>query len=143
MNFDIDFINRLVSLCEDAFNSGEVPVAAAVLDSSFNIISISNNSRQNSFSVLNHAEINAIVDAENILGDWRLNGYILISTLEPCDMCSSIIKECRLDNVFYLIPRSSSSVLPNDFISKSKVKGFISQKQKLKNLLTSFFEERR
>ena len=27
-------------------------------------------------------------------------------TLEPCEMCKSVIKESRIDNVYYFLPRN-------------------------------------
>lgn len=143
MNINIDIINKLIDLCDSAYSNGEIPVAAVILDKYFNPICFSSNSRQFSFSVLNHAEVNVIVDAESIIKDWRLDGYYLLSTLEPCDMCSAIIKESRIDKVFYLLPRNSVSNLPNDFIIKDQLSGFDLEKEKLKKLLTSFFEEMR
>ena len=143
MNFDINLINKLVSLSQSAFDSGEIPVSAAVLDHEGNIVSISSNTRQFNFSVLNHAEISAILAAEKSIGDWRLNGYYLISTLEPCDMCSAIIKESRLDKVFYLLSRSGKYSYGDNLIVKNQIDGFDIQKEILQNLLTTFFENRR
>ena len=143
MVFKEEVINKLVSLCESAYADGEIPVAAAIVDKDCNIISFSSNKRQNDFCVLNHAEISAIVDAEKSLGDWRLNGYCLISTLEPCDMCSAVIKESRLDKVFYFLDRSSPYIYGNDLIVKSKILDFPLVNDKLFNLLTSFFKDKR
>ena len=50
-----------------------------------------------------HAEINAIKDATTNLGDWRLNGCDLYVTLEPCNMCIGVIKESRIDNIYFLL----------------------------------------
>jgi tRNA(adenine34) deaminase len=143
MIFDINLINKLVSLSQSAFDFGEIPVSAAVLDHDGNIVSISSNTRQFDFSVLNHAEISAILAAEKSIGDWRLNGYYLISTLEPCDMCSAIIKESRLDKVFYLLSRSGKYSYGDNLIVKNQIVGFDIQKEILQNLLTTFFENRR
>jgi len=138
-----NLINKLVEAAEFAYSNNEIPVAAAVIDKSGNIISLCSNSRQSNYSVLDHAEITAIVSAEKSLGDWRLNGYSLVSTLEPCDMCSAIIKESRIDNVLYLLPRDIPYLYGDNLINKQLVSGYEYEKKKLKRLLTIFFEERR
>ena len=117
MVFKEEVINKLVSLCESAYADGEIPVAAAIVDKDCNIISVSSNNRQNDFCVLNHAEISAIVDAEKSLGDWRLNGYYLIST--------------------------SPYSYGDDLIVKSKILDFPLVNDKLFDLLTSFFKDKR
>lgn len=80
----------------------EVPVSSLLLKND-EIYTKSHNNRQKTHNVLGHTEINTILKAEKKLKDWRLDGYNLYVTLKPCEMCQSIIKECRIDNVYYLI----------------------------------------
>lgn len=84
----------------------EVPIAAIIVKSG-KIIAKSHNTRAESGNVLGHAEINCIIEASKYLGDWRLNGCDLYVTLEPCEMCKSVIRESRIDNVYFLIERLS------------------------------------
>lgn len=143
MNIDSKYISKLVSVAKECFDWGEIPVSSCIISNSGKLISICGNSRQLENSVINHAEISCIVEAEKSLGDWRLNGYYLISTLEPCDMCCSVIKECRLDKVFYLVERSGDSIFDDNYISKELISGYEFEKEELRILLTSFFEDRR
>ena len=48
-----------------------------------------------------HAEMLAIRQAAETLGDWRLNGCDIVVTLEPCCMCAGAIVLARLDRLIY------------------------------------------
>ncbi len=88
-----------------AFKKNEIPVGAVIVKNN-KIIAKSYNDRQTKYNVLGHAEINAIIKAEKKIKDWRLDGYTMYVTLKPCLMCLNIIKESRLDKVFYLIEKN-------------------------------------
>ena len=51
--------------------------------------------------VLGHAELMAIRQAEQALGDWRLTGCTLYVTLEPCPMCAGAILNARPESVVF------------------------------------------
>lgn len=48
-----------------------------------------------------HAEVNAIRQAVQVLGDSNLSGAILFSTCEPCPMCSSLAVWANLTTIVY------------------------------------------
>ena len=48
-----------------------------------------------------HAEMIAITQAANALGDWRLNECTLYVTKEPCPMCSGASVMARLGRVVF------------------------------------------
>ena len=93
--------DELLTLMTKAYDMDEVPVAAVVVRND-EIIGRGFNQRINNCSVLGHAEIIAIEEAEKALGDWRLSDCDLYVTLEPCNMCKEIIKESRIKNVYYI-----------------------------------------
>ena len=94
-------IKILLREAKKAYKKGEVPVGA-LIEKNGKIISCAHNNRQKKHDVCGHAEINVIKSASKRLRDWRLTGCSLYVTLEPCDMCREIIKESRIENVFYL-----------------------------------------
>ncbi|MBF0361879.1 MAG: nucleoside deaminase [Oligoflexia bacterium] len=96
-----------------AYNKGEVPVGAVIVDinNNFKIISSSSNCKESSADPCGHAEILAIRNASSIIGDWRLTGMIIYVTLEPCLMCLAAIKEARLDGVFFAAYDSKGGAL--------------------------------
>src|SRR6184192_3198765 len=51
-----------------------------------------------------HAEILAIRQAAQVLGDWRLENTILAVTLEPCPMCAGAIVNARIPMLIYGCP---------------------------------------
>ena len=104
---------------EIAKNNNEIPVGAVIVDENNNIIASGHNDRQNNYNVLGHAEINAIINAEKNIKDWRLNGYSIYVTLEPCDMCSYVIKEARIDKVYFFV--NSEYVSNNQVINKEQL----------------------
>jgi len=48
-----------------------------------------------------HAEVNAVRQAVQVLGDSNLAGAILFSTCEPCPMCSSLAVWANLTTIVY------------------------------------------
>ena len=48
-----------------------------------------------------HAEILALRQAAQVLGDWRLEGCILCVTLEPCPMCAGAALLARVPLVLF------------------------------------------
>ena len=111
MEISVEIINKLKDLAKQAFDNNEIPVSAIIVDSLGNIVSEGLNTRQSTGNVLGHAEVNAIQAAGNKLEDWRLDGYSMIVTLEPCEMCSCIIKESRLDKVYYFLPKKYNDLV--------------------------------
>jgi tRNA(Arg) A34 adenosine deaminase TadA len=143
MKIDNNVLDQLITYAQNSYNEKEIPVSAAIFNSSDNcLVAIAGNNRQKNKNVLGHAEINCILKAEEQLGDWRLDGYYMIVTLEPCDMCSIVIKESRLDKVYYFLPSKQSSTL-NISINKNEILGYDDYKEKLNKLLTDFFDNMR
>ena len=143
-----DIINEkmlkfLLKKAEKASKKGEIPVSALIFDKEGKIISWEINRRQGNYNVLGHAEILAILKAEKKINDWRLNGYSMLVSLEPCDMCSLVISESRLDHVYYIVSKKSNSNYNSFDISKSKLDGFDDYEGKFNKLLTDFFDDKR
>lgn len=80
---------------------GEVPVGALILDADSQIVGRGSNGRQGPGDPLAHAEVEAIRQAAASQGDWRLDGYTLVVTLEPCPMCAGLILMARIGRVIY------------------------------------------
>lgn len=139
--------NEVLQLMKDesliAFKNDEIPVSCVIVDRDGNFISKGINDRQSSRNVLGHAEINAIVEAEQKIGDWRLDGYSMIVSLEPCDMCNAVIKESRIDKVYYFLPKKTQDINTKNNINKVEIDGYNQEKAYFLELLTSFFNNKR
>jgi len=83
-----------------AFEINEVPIGCVIVYEE-KIIGRGHNRRNIEGNVLAHAEIIAINQACNFLGDWRLEGCCLYVTIEPCPMCAGAILQARIPTVVY------------------------------------------
>ena len=144
MNIDVKYLDILKDKANEAFINNEIPVSCLIINSSTGeIISQGINDRQSTNNVLGHAEIRAIVAAEENIKDWRLDGYFMLVTLEPCDMCNMVIKEARLDKVFYLLPKKNTDKSLNEIDNKYLLDGYDEYKEYFYQLLTDFFDNMR
>jgi tRNA(adenine34) deaminase len=138
-----EIIELLIKEVNIAKNNDEIPVGAVIVDQNNNIIASGHNDRQNSYNVLGHAEINAIINAGKYIKDWRLDGYTMYVSLEPCEMCSYIIKESRLDKVLYFVNsenRNNNIVINKEQIDISKYWEIYNE---FKDNIVDFFKEKR
>jgi len=81
--------------------SGDVPVGAIIVSESGEIVARGGNQKELLADPTAHAEIVAIREATQKLGDWRLDGHTLVVTLEPCVMCAGAIQAARLQRVVF------------------------------------------
>ncbi len=80
---------------------GDVPVGAVVLDEAGTVAGLGHNRQEAGHDPTAHAEIVAIRQAAAARRRWRLDGYTLVVTLEPCTMCAGAVIAARLDRVVY------------------------------------------
>ena len=81
--------------------AGEVPVGAIVVSSAGEVIARGRNRVLQDSDPTAHAEIVALRSAGSALGNYRLLGCTLYSTLEPCSMCAGAILHARLARLVY------------------------------------------
>ncbi|MEK6706146.1 MAG: nucleoside deaminase, partial [Bdellovibrionota bacterium] len=93
------WIDEALRLARSAAKLGEVPVGALVVNQE--IIGRGFNKRERSNDPLAHAEMIALTSAAKKLGSWRLDGCILVATLEPCLMCLAACQQARIRKVIY------------------------------------------
>lgn len=79
---------------------GDVPIGAVVmLDGS--VLALARNERELRGDPTAHAELLALKAAAAKLGTSRLDGAILVSTLEPCPMCAGAAMLSRVSQVAF------------------------------------------
>jgi guanine deaminase len=96
-----EFMQRCIDLAGAAAELGNGPFGALILDETGTVIAEAQNTTSTENSVIYHAEINAIKDAEYVRGKGKLSGCILYSSAEPCPMCASAIIWSGLTKVVY------------------------------------------
>lgn len=85
-----------------AWAANEVPIGA-VIEYNGEIVARAYNQVESLNDPTAHAEILAITQATEVVGDWRLNGATLYVTKEPCPMCSGASVMARLSRVVYAV----------------------------------------
>lgn len=95
------WMERLLRYAARVGESGEIPVAAVMLDERGRGIAWGSNRRQRDGDPLGHAELVCLARAASLRGDWRLNDCTLLVTLEPCPMCAGALVQARVGTVVY------------------------------------------
>ena len=94
------FMQEALMLAREAQAEGEVPVGCVVVRNG-QIVGRGRNRREKKKTALGHGEIEAIAQACEQLGGWRLWECTLYVTLEPCPMCAGAILNARIPRVVY------------------------------------------
>jgi tRNA(adenine34) deaminase len=83
-----------------AASEGEVPVGAVIVWNG-RLVAQAHNQIETLKDPTAHAEMIAITQAANAVGDWRLTDCILYVTKEPCPMCAGAIVHARIPLVVW------------------------------------------
>ncbi|TCV86704.1 tRNA adenosine(34) deaminase TadA [Sulfurirhabdus autotrophica] len=143
------FMHQALELANQAWKIGEVPVGAVVVKDG-EVIGRGFNAPISSHDPSAHAEIQALRDAANHLGNYRLADCSLYVTIEPCAMCAGAIMHARIARVVYGASDLKTGVcgsVINLFAEKklnhhaTVVSGVLSQE--CGETLSKFFAERR
>ncbi len=143
------FFELAFSYAKQAFENDEVPVGAVIVKNG-EVVSYGFNRKEHDCSVLSHAELIAIREAEKKIGNWRLDGCDMYVTLDPCPMCASAIKQSRISNVYSALSNSDlkntdiiSEILLSDKINPSVHFTTDNCPEESKKLLSAFFKKQR
>ena len=101
MTRDEEAMRLALAEAELALSTGDVPVAAVLLDADGAVIATARNEREKHQDPTAHAEVVAIRRAAEIRGDWRLTDTTLVVTLEPCVLCAGAILAARIPRVVF------------------------------------------
>lgn len=146
---DNDFMLIALDLARQAAAAGEVPVGAIVVKDG-TIIGRGSNAPITTHDPTAHAEIRAMRDAAQHLGNYRLVDCTLYVTLEPCAMCSGAIQHARIAKLIYGAsdPKTGACGSVVNLMAEPKlnhhteISGGVLAEQ-CGALLSSFFSERR
>ena len=94
------YMRLALELAREAAAAGEVPVGCVIVRGG-QVVGRGRNRREEKRSTASHAEMEAIAQANETLGSWRLDDCELYVTLEPCPMCAGAILNARLRRVWY------------------------------------------
>jgi tRNA(adenine34) deaminase len=100
LHSDQYFMGEALRQALKAYEAEEVPVGAVVVRNG-RIIARAYNQVELLKDATAHAEMIAITQAEEAVGDWRLNDCTLYVTKEPCPMCAGAIVHVRFQRVVF------------------------------------------
>jgi len=144
----MDFYKEALLEAKKAYDENEVPVGCVVVKDG-EIIGRGRNHMEGNSDPSGHAEVMAIREAAEKLGTWRLTGCTLYVTLEPCLMCSALIRKSRIGKIHIgaIEPREGafgSALSINDLPPRDHhVEAFWLYDPDSETLLRNFFKELR
>lgn len=94
------YMRQALELAWEAAAAGEVPVGCVIVQKG-RVVGRGRNRREENQRTASHAEMEAIAQANDALGTWRLDDCALYVTLEPCPMCAGAIINARIPRVYY------------------------------------------
>ncbi|MGB7200726.1 MAG: tRNA adenosine(34) deaminase TadA [Pyrinomonadaceae bacterium] len=98
---DEDWMRHAIQLARDAGGKGEVPVGAVIVDEKSSILAAASNLTIKNVDPTAHAEILALRIAATRVGNYRLNGATVYTTIEPCAMCAGALVHARIARLVY------------------------------------------
>jgi len=97
---DEGYMSMALDLAREAEAVGEVPVGAVIVMAG-EVIGRGRNSPIERSDPTAHAEILALREAAAAAGNYRLEGAVLYTTLEPCVMCAGALVAARIAKVVF------------------------------------------
>lgn len=103
MIFETDktLMNIALDAAFEAKKLDEVPIGACIVDESGELISKGFNQTITQNDPTAHAEILVLRDAAKKLGNYRLTGTTLYTTIEPCVMCAGALVNARIKRLVF------------------------------------------
>jgi tRNA(adenine34) deaminase len=148
-NQDVRFMRMALRQARLAAEAGEVPIGAVIVKDGV-ILAQAHNQTETLKDPTAHAELLAITQAANALGEWRLEGTVLYVTKEPCPMCAGAIINARVPMVHWGVsdPRrggadSKFKILQNDCLNHRTAFQTGLLEEECKDVLVEFFRARR
>ncbi len=95
-----DLMQLAIEACRKGMADGQSPFGCAI-SLGDRVIAQTHNTVTQTVDITAHAEVNAIREACQNLGDIFLTNAIVATTCEPCPMCMAALHWARVDTVYY------------------------------------------
>ena len=92
---------RAIHAAREAEKLGEVPVGAVIVDAVGSILAAASNRTITNNDPTAHAEILALRIAATRIGNYRLAGTTVYTTIEPCAMCAGALVNARVARLVF------------------------------------------
>ena len=83
----------------EAQTRGEVPIGTCIVNGK--LLAVSGNRTRTDCDPTAHAEIVALRSASRVVGNYRLTGAEVFSTIEPCAMCAGALIQARVKRLVF------------------------------------------
>ena len=137
-----DYMKIAIEEAKESLKNEDIPVGALIIKDNI-VISKAHNEKELQKDATKHAEILAIERACNKLKTWHLEDCVLMTTMEPCLMCSGAIVQCKIKKIIYGVDNEKfgySKLLTE----KYKIECIkYNDNEEIIELLRNFFKERR
>ena len=101
MNNDDTFMKAAIEQARLALSLNEVPIGACLIDADGQVIAAGSNRTITDCDPTAHAEIIVLREAARRIGNYRLTGTTIYSTIEPCAMCAGALVNARVKRLVY------------------------------------------
>jgi len=143
------WMRQALEAAREAQNRGEVPVGTCIVVGE-RLLTVSGNRTRTDCDPTAHAELVALREAARIVGNYRLSGADVYSTIEPCAMCAGGLIQARVSRLIYGARderagavESRFRICDTDFLNHriEVIEGIL--ETECRELLQQFFRERR
>lgn len=148
-DYDQIFMEIALEEARLALAEGEVPVGA-VIACGTDILARAHNRPRGMNDPSAHAEMLAIREAANIMGNYRLIGTTLYVTLEPCIMCTGAMIHARIGRLVFGArdPKSGGAVSNYSLLADGKLNHRVELaegvcEETCAEIMSRFFREKR
>lgn len=98
---DEKFMRLAISEASQAYNEGEVPIGAVLIDEDGILIFAEHNRIEQLDDATAHAELLLLRGATKIFGRRKISTCTMYVTVEPCPMCAGALVLCRVKRLVY------------------------------------------
>ena len=100
---DENWMYRAIGVAREAERLGEVPVGAVIVGTDGKILEAASNRTITNTDPTAHAEILALRTTAIRVGNYRLTGVTVYSTIEPCAMCAGALVHARVGRAVFAV----------------------------------------
>lgn len=94
-------MRRALEMARKGEAAGEVPVGAVLVDPDGRLVAETFNCPIYTHDPTAHAEILALREGARLIANYRLDGFTLYCTLEPCPMCAGALVNARVTRLVF------------------------------------------
>lgn len=111
---DERWMQQALAAAREAQTRGEVPIGTCIV-SDDKLVAVAGNRTRTDCDPTAHAEIVALREAAQKLGNYRLTGVDVYSTIEPCAMCAGALIQARVRRLIYGAPDERAGAVVSRF----------------------------